>query len=155
MDSNQLNRWLTLGANIGVLVGIILLVMELNQNREMARAQTRNELSMGIVGIQSGVAENSELASVLAKARAGETLSPSEQIQYSNRELAMFRYWENVHYQYRVGLYDDDEYSKQKYAWDLYLNGSEATAKTWCLVRDMFSSKFSAEVDDLLSRFTC
>jgi len=67
VDSDRLNRWLTLGANIGVLVGIILLIVELNQNRQMMQAQTRNELSMGIVGIQSGIAENSELANVIAK----------------------------------------------------------------------------------------
>ncbi len=30
MDSDRVNRWLTLGANIGVLIGIILLIVELN-----------------------------------------------------------------------------------------------------------------------------
>ena len=119
------------------------------------RAQTRNDLATTFVGIQSGIAENAELASVLAKVRAGEAMSPSESIQYRNRELAMFRYWENVHYQYRVGLYDEDEFAKQKYAWDLYLNGKEATAKYWCRVRDMFSSAFAAEVDALLTIAVC
>jgi len=35
MDSDKTNRWLTLGANIGVLIGIMLLVFELTENREM------------------------------------------------------------------------------------------------------------------------
>ncbi len=34
-------------ANVGVIAGIVFLVFELQQNREMMRAQTRNELSMG------------------------------------------------------------------------------------------------------------
>ena len=42
MESERLNRWLTLGANLGVLVGILLLVFELNQNRDLVRAQTEN-----------------------------------------------------------------------------------------------------------------
>ena len=42
MRSEKVNRWLTLGANVGVLIGILLLVVELSQNREMIRAQTRN-----------------------------------------------------------------------------------------------------------------
>jgi hypothetical protein len=46
MDSDRINRWLTLGANVGVLVGIILLVLELNQNSVLMRAQIFNDLSV-------------------------------------------------------------------------------------------------------------
>lgn len=41
MDSDRLNKWLTLGANVGVLIGIILLVIELNQNRDMMRSHLK------------------------------------------------------------------------------------------------------------------
>jgi len=39
MSTEQLNRWLTLGANVGVLIGIFLLLLELKQNAELMRAQ--------------------------------------------------------------------------------------------------------------------
>ncbi len=39
MDSDRLNRWLTLGANLGVLVGIIFLAAEIRQNSDLARLQ--------------------------------------------------------------------------------------------------------------------
>ncbi len=39
MDSDRLNRWLSLGANIGVLAGIIFLVVEIQQNSDLARMQ--------------------------------------------------------------------------------------------------------------------
>ncbi len=39
MDSDKANRWLTLGANIGVLIGIILILIELNQNADLMQAQ--------------------------------------------------------------------------------------------------------------------
>jgi hypothetical protein len=39
MDSDRLNRWLTLGANLGVLVGIIILAVEIRQNSDLARLQ--------------------------------------------------------------------------------------------------------------------
>ncbi len=32
MEGNKLNRWLTLGANFGVLIGLALLVFEIRQN---------------------------------------------------------------------------------------------------------------------------
>ncbi len=39
MDSDKVNRWLTLGANVGVLIGIILILAELNQNADLMQAQ--------------------------------------------------------------------------------------------------------------------
>ena len=39
MNSEKLNSWLTLGANIGVLIGLVLLIVEIQQNTEMMRAQ--------------------------------------------------------------------------------------------------------------------
>jgi hypothetical protein len=39
MDSDRLNRWLSLGANIGVLIGIIFLAVEIRQNSDLARLQ--------------------------------------------------------------------------------------------------------------------
>jgi hypothetical protein len=49
--SAKITRWLTLGANLGVLIGIALVLVELDQNREMMRAQIRNELALGIVDL--------------------------------------------------------------------------------------------------------
>ena len=34
MDTDRLNRWLTLGANIGDLFGIVFLAIEVRQNNE-------------------------------------------------------------------------------------------------------------------------
>ena len=45
MESDRLTRWLTIGANVGVLIGIVLLIAELAQNRDMMRAQVRHELA--------------------------------------------------------------------------------------------------------------
>lgn len=155
MDSDRVNRWLTLGANIGVLIGIILLLVELDQNRDMLRSQTRNELTMGIVGIMSGYAESSELSNIVARARAGETLTPSERLQWYNAQLAMYRYWENVHYQYRMGLYDEEEFVKHKEAWRIVMNRDEATVNVWCERRQTFSSEYAAEMDGLLDKYQC
>jgi hypothetical protein len=43
MDSDRLNRWLTLGANLGVLIGLVVLIVEIGQNTEMMRAQMSQE----------------------------------------------------------------------------------------------------------------
>ena len=38
MDLSRLNQWLTILANLGVMVGIIFLIIELNQNTQALRA---------------------------------------------------------------------------------------------------------------------
>ena len=52
MDSNRLDRWLTLDANVGVLIGLGLVSYELVQNRELMRAQTRDQIATALVGLQ-------------------------------------------------------------------------------------------------------
>ena len=150
MASAKITRWLTLGANIGVLIGIVLVLVELDQNRDMMRAQTRNELALGIVDLLQTPASNAQLADVLYRAHAGENLTPVEFFQFKMRTNALLRYWENVHYQYRVGLYDEVEFSKQRIAWENSLSNSRLGQEYWCQVRLYYSPEFMAELDSLM-----
>jgi len=155
MKTDQLHRWMTLGANVGVLIGLILLVAELSQNAAMMRAQTRNELSVGIVDLFARVAENPQLASLRRRADAGEDLSPDEAYQYEIITRAFFRYWENVHYQYRQELYDEVEFSRQREAWRGYAETSPALTQFWCAQKGGFSPDFVEEFDALLPAGAC
>ena len=155
MDTTKLARWLSLGANIGVLAGIILLVMELNQNREMTRAQIRHELAMGIVDLLQTPASDEQLAGVLFRAYSGESLTAEEQFQFELRTNALLRYWEDVHYQYRAGLYDETEFARQRDAWKASIAKSARTQEYWCRVRSLYSPEFMSELDNLLVDTPC
>jgi uncharacterized protein (TIGR02246 family) len=154
VDSPRLTRWLTLGANVAVVVGIVLLIVELEQNRQQMRAQTRHELAMGIVDLLQLPAGNPQLADVLFRALTGEALTPAEQFQFELRSNALFRYWEDVHYQYRLGLYDDVEFDRQRAAWKASMGRSPMAQAYWCRVRTLYSPQFMAEMDGLLAQ-TC
>ena len=39
MNADNVNKWLTLSANIGVVLGLVLLIVEIGQNTEMMQAQ--------------------------------------------------------------------------------------------------------------------
>lgn len=43
MSTDKLGRWLTLGANIGVIAGLILVAVQINQNTAITKAQMANE----------------------------------------------------------------------------------------------------------------
>ena len=155
MSSDQLNKWLTLVANLSVLLGIGLVIFELNQTRDSIRAQTRSEISSKLTDLMSEVAANPQLASLVRRADDGEELTPDEEKQYGHRSSAMFRYFENVHYQYRQGLYDESEYLAQRKAWRMFFENSRTAARNWCVMRELVSPEFAEEVDSLLASSPC
>lgn len=69
-------------------------------------------------------------------------------------ELA-FRYWENVHYQYRHGLYDESEFSRHEDTMNAVIAGNPPMAKFWCLDRQLFSVPFMRFMDDMLVGISC
>jgi hypothetical protein len=148
-------RWVAMGARLGAIIGLLLVVIQLQQTREMMRAQMRHDLAVGIVELLNSAAANAQLASVLRRGGAGEELTPDERYQFRARTNALFRYWEDVHYQYRQGLYDEEEFAKHKEAWRTYLAASRGAVSYWCEVRTLYSPKFAAQMDALLRAPGC
>jgi len=155
MDSDKTNRWLTLGANIGVLIGIMLLVFELTENREMMRAQTRNDISRQIVDRLSMIANDSQASSMKRRAEVGEELSEDEEHQYFLMFVANIRDWENIHYQYRHGMFDENEFYAERTAWRFVISNNRAFLRNWCQIRRNYSPQFAAELDGLLDKDAC
>ena len=48
MDSAIVNRWLTLVANVGILIGLVLVLVEIRQNSELLRLQFINDDLMAV-----------------------------------------------------------------------------------------------------------
>ena len=155
MNSDRLNRWLTLGANLGVLVGILLLIVELQQNREMMRAQTRNEISQGALSLLSLTATDHQLAELVIRSNSGEELSPPERFMYISRSESVFRHFENAHYQYRHGMFDEVEYQQQLSTQESVLSRNPGLVEYWCSFKSMYSKPFAADIDKLLGEDAC
>ena len=106
MDSNKLNSWLTLGANFGVLVGIIFLAIEIGQNNDQLKQQS----------FQTWVATNMELnMATLDPGRAEMfTRGFTDSADLSEDSWVAFAYWnigfmqmaQAVDYLYRSGSLD-------------------------------------------------
>ena len=115
MNPDNIGRWLTLGANLAVLVGILLLLTELRQNATMMPAQVSNDRTSHGIELFLGIAESSELSEIdsllmeagfPANPSAIDVLSPVQVRQYywflrANR----FRI-ENLLAQQELGLID-------------------------------------------------
>ena len=149
MNLDRLNQFIQIAANFGVILSITFLAFELSQNREMMKAQTRHEMSQGIVDLLLTEATNPEINRILNRGISGEEITGAELERLEIMMNAYFRYWEDVHYQYRAGLYDDSEFSRQKQSWANLLK-SRSALEHWCGVRDRHSETFVIEMDSLL-----
>ena len=114
MDKIRIYGWLTLGANLGVLVGIALLVIELNQSREMVEAQIRHDISTEYTSFMTGTDYSPATADIIIRKRDGGEITAQEDLQYQFRQSAWFEMASNIHYQYRQGLFDESEWGAIK-----------------------------------------
>ena len=142
-------------ANLGVIAGILLLVVELNQNRDMMRAQTRNELARGLNEVLSFTINDAELADLSVRSNNGDQLTAAEAMRLRSRDELSFRYWENVHYQYRQDLYDESEFSRHRDTMNSVLSRNPRLVRYWCSERMLYSIPFMEFIDGLLSSQPC
>ena len=43
MDMTRINPWLNFAANVGVIAGLVLVAVQINQNTEITKAQIAND----------------------------------------------------------------------------------------------------------------
>ena len=70
MNSDQINKWLTALTNVGVLVGIALLVLELDQNAKLMRAEIHSMRAEAKADRQMGLANSGETSRIMYTAYA-------------------------------------------------------------------------------------
>ena len=120
MDSDRLNRWLTLVANVGVLIGIILILIELDQNAELMRAQITQARSDNVLDGYRAQMHSESWAQIELKRLAADSvgewidsLTPEEYASTYRYQLYELHDIRIQFRQYNAGLLDESiwEYS--------------------------------------------
>ena len=96
LDTDRVNRWLTLGANIAVVAGIVFLGLELRQNNELLKFEAGSVYFQNRVwGIDKSL-DNPEFSRILLKARGGVELDDFEayQVRRYYRRIFLGFNWE-------------------------------------------------------------
>ena len=105
MKKIELGQILTILANVGVIVEIAFLAVELNQANRIGRYTAENARRTQFIQINSIVMEHSE---IYAKFQAGDAnLTPSEQVQASSMARMMMNSWFDAEAAYDFGLLSD------------------------------------------------
>jgi hypothetical protein len=149
MQKIPIGQLLQLLGNAGVIVGIVLLVFELNQNQRMMQAQTRAALSQETADDLFRFSETEGLAELWFRGAQGGELTDLEQLRFNQFVISRMRRQENVQYQFRMGLYDESEYEAQTNGWRR-LYAMPGVAAVFCERRSNFSPQYVAEIEDLM-----
>lgn len=158
MNTDSVNKWLTLSANVGVVIGLILLLIELDQNSDLVRAQIHQARSDAHVLMKETGADSEFLLPALLKFElaggpdnldAMDSLTPIEAARVAVNMEAVHQDYDNLFYQYQQG-YLDEEYYQYRVA------PSIIELAPWWQKLDIFDSNgrrpsFDAEIKRLVS----
>ena len=148
MDSSKINNWLALIANVAVVGGIIFLAIEIRQNNEFLRSESRQTLVANDV---TSLTANIENADVFAKLVSEEGLSAEDQLRLSFMYALDLRNREFEYFQYTNGLLDEETWLSYRQV--ILLNHSAGLGKTWWdeIGRGFVNPEFAELVDELLA----
>ncbi len=143
MNADNVNRWLTLSANIGVVIGLVLLIVEIGQNTEMMRAQINQSRTDTAISEQQAVFNSDYIPALLAKRDRGEPFSDEEMIRYATIFRAGNRNQDNNLWQYNQGfLGENTPRSIRGFARNV-IGGTKLGMTTWGSVTSPLSKTVS------------
>jgi hypothetical protein len=117
MEMEKLNQWLTLLANIGVLVGIVFLAIEIQQNtnnleinRQVALTEAYANRSSTVQEAQVAAALSSDFGEIYVKWQRGgsEALTESERFRVLSWETARMFRLESQYIMWEQGLLEEE-----------------------------------------------
>ncbi len=158
MNADNVNKWLTLSANIGVVIGLMLLLIEIDQNSDLVQAQIHQARSDAHVEFRNELANSELLLPVMLKFEAAggfadmtamDELSSTEARRIQESFAALHQDYDNLFYQYQQG-YLDEEFYQHRVAYAI------GVFAPWWQKLKLFEGKarrpsFNAEIERIMS----
>lgn len=151
MKNKKLNRWLTLGANVGVLIGLIVLIYEVRQNTEMMEAQINQQRTDTALSEQQSNYNSDYMPTIRVKIQNGEDLSDEERFRYSNWLRAFNRNLDNQLWQYNRGFLGENIPRSMRIAVRAVIGESEIGIQWWDRSKQAFSDDYIKFVESTIA----
>jgi len=139
LEADRLNRWLTLGANLGVIAGIIFLGFELRQNNQLLVEEARYSMLENQKEWAYFISSANNVTDAVMSPDSNSDLSKTDEIR--RRELfgTLLFMWQWEFEQSQSNLFGGSEVSVEayKYGWRNY-----KIAEIWPEIRDWYSDDF-------------
>ena len=144
MSIEKTNQIMGVFANVGVLLGIIFLAIELQQNNALMETRARAEFADRATSTMSLVAANPQLAEIMARPLA--ELSAGEQLQ---RRYFFLRFMKNLEFLF---LESNDISELPIVGWSVTFQDSD-TLQMWEVDKQSFKQRFVEFVEtELIGR---
>jgi len=147
LNSSKINDWLSLIANVAVVGGIVFLAIEIGQNNELLRSESRQALVANDV---ASLTANFQNADVFAKLVSETELSAEDQLRLSFMYAIDLRNREFEYFQYTNGLLDEQTWLAYRHV--ILVNHSAGLGRSWWdeIGRGIVDPEFAKLVDGLL-----
>ena len=101
---DRIGRWLTLGANVGVVLGLLILVIEIRQNAALTRVATEGALNELMLSTEIHLAQPEQSAAWVKSYMAPETMNDVEIRMNEAVLVSLFLQWDSGFQMERSGL---------------------------------------------------
>ncbi len=101
---DRLNRWLMLAANLGVIAGLLILIVEVRQNAALTRADMESRKNDVLVQIELSLADPVIGAAWIKSVRAPETMTDLEVRVVESHLVALMLQWDYMFNMEQGGL---------------------------------------------------
>ena len=147
MNAYRLNRWLSLAANFGVLVGVIFLIIELRQNTDALYAESRQSV---LAATQQELLVQIDNPDIGLSVHKSEPLTPEEHVRLSGFLTASLKAREYAWLQYQDGVIDENQWNSEVVVIQVVFDSSRTRLWWNSLGREYFKGGFRDFVDGLL-----
>jgi hypothetical protein len=134
-----------------VVISLLYLAVQIRHSTAVARAATRHELSRDMQGLASDLLNTPDMARLLQRHFAGESLEPHELTRLQARAFRDFHFCYNAFDQYREGMLNETEWHAIRENHKQLLLYAPAYRDYWNSERTLFSSRFQDEMDRMMS----
>jgi hypothetical protein len=152
MDLNEIALLAEIVGSIAVVVSLIYVAIQVRQNTRATRSATYQSMVSNSLGLLATMYSEEGNAELYLRAKDGDQdLSPAERVRVHFLLLAVFRHFDNLHYQHARGTIESEQWRGYIHILDGYLLLSGVVA-WWDSNSSGFSVGFQKHVTDRLSR---
>lgn len=109
---DTLNKWLTLIANLAIVLSIVFLGIEIHQNTNVARASAYRELTQDIASWRTVFATHPELNKAYTNRLVNRPNSDSDRAALSWLNNNIMGSYENAYFYWQLGIIGDNQWQR-------------------------------------------
>ncbi len=145
--SDRVNSWLSLIASIGILAGLVLVAIEVNQNTDQLRLQLVFQTTQKLFENNRDLLGDNPTPTIAKSITNPEDLTYEEFLIASSYVLNQLNEWEDRFFIHEAGLISDRDWKRhidENIGWTL---GNRFAQAYWQISKSVFEPEFARYVD--------